>query len=382
MQTADWLKNQFTTQNNRLTSTHQATARRNETHAAEMKAQFAELKLQMRDLQNTLQKLPQRIKEREESVMDEEETKLLDDMQDMHTASVKLQRRATMRLQALTTLIEDAPTPVLVPKRKPPPVPPRKKIFMRNNDRTSPNSISNSQRVQTQSPVISPIFALPNPSTKEISASSSGDASRTKQQPRSDIWPGRSPGSASSSTTSLASHEVSSSGLSQQSTAQDTGSNPASQPYAPAISSQEFDVAFESVLVSAQERRIGADKPFSDDVISRIGDLLRSAGKPTWSERPRTYIVLRMIDEVKAMNDFIFEGYKDIHLPYTEHTLPSSLRSPSSRYNFLREQRHVLSPRSADLVQGGRHHHLGKLNLHTSACNADDDQTRGRTPTL
>jgi hypothetical protein len=82
-----------------------------------------------------------------------------------------------------------------------------------------------------------------------------------------------------------------------------------------------------------------------------------------------------MINEVRAMNMLIVEGFKDIHFPFTEVDLTSSLKSAASRQSFLRQQRYVLSSRSVDLVQGGRHHHLGKLQFYKPFA-ADFQQTK------
>jgi hypothetical protein len=129
------------------------------------------------------------------------------------------------------------------------------------------------------------------------------------------------------------------------------------------LSAEKFEEELSLMLKIASSQRMGIDKPFSDDVILRIGDMLCSMGKQAWGERPRTYLVLRLINEVRAMETFVFEGFKDIDFPFTEKTIPECIRSTSSRHNFLQKQRYVLSSRSVDLVQGGRHHHLGKQDL-------------------
>lgn len=84
-----------------------------------------------------------------------------------------------------------------------------------------------------------------------------------------------------------------------------------------------------------------------------------AVGKVTWSERPRTYLVLRLIGEVRAIEGFILEGYKDVQFPNdTEAGLPTSLKNPKARRDFISKQSLVLTPRSAALVTGGRHPHI------------------------
>jgi hypothetical protein len=126
------------------------------------------------------------------------------------------------------------------------------------------------------------------------------------------------------------------------------------------ITAQEFEDMFSTALTSASVQHMGTSKPFSDDFVVRIAELLAAVGKQRWSERPRTYLVLRLIDEVKVMDDLILNGFKDIDFPYTELTIPECIKENGVQRNFLQKQRYVLSERSADLVRGGRHRHLGK----------------------
>jgi hypothetical protein len=126
-----------------------------------------------------------------------------------------------------------------------------------------------------------------------------------------------------------------------------------------AISAQDFEDQLSVLLASAASEQMGTSKPFSDDLISQVANKLDAVGKKTWSERPRTYLVLRLVDHVRVMETFIFEGFKDIDFPYTEATLPNCVNAAGARHEFLHQQRHVLSPKSADLVRGGgRHRHL------------------------
>lgn len=101
-------------------------------------------------------------------------------------------------------------------------------------------------------------------------------------------------------------------------------------------------------------------KRFKEEDFLKIRDLLDQVGKPRWSERPRTYLILWLIDEVQAMDGFVLEGLKDIHMPYTEERLPRCLISPGSRHAFLDKQSLVMSSRGADLVSRGPHRHLSK----------------------
>ena len=127
------------------------------------------------------------------------------------------------------------------------------------------------------------------------------------------------------------------------------------------ISIEEFETAFANAIAEAEAKKRGPNQPFSDEDFDVFARLLRQVDKQAWAERPRTYLVLRMIGETALMNDFVFEGCKDIHFPYSENRLPTALASSNSKQSFLSMQYLVLSQKSADLVQGGPHRHLGKL---------------------
>ena len=115
-----------------------------------------------------------------------------------------------------------------------------------------------------------------------------------------------------------------------------------------------------TMVAMAQSEKKDPSKRFKEEDFLKIKGLLEQVGKPRWSERPRTYLVLWLIDEVQAMDGFVLEGLKDIHMPYTEERLPRCLVSPGSRHAFLDKQLLVLSSRGADLVSRGPHRHLSK----------------------
>ena len=96
----------------------------------------------------------------------------------------------------------------------------------------------------------------------------------------------------------------------------------------------------------------------------RMSDLLRGGTRTTWAERPRTYIVLRMIGRVDAMDSFIEQNLRDIHFPYTQERLPGTLTDMSDRLKFVDAQRLVLTPaRDLEDVENGRHCHFGKSTI-------------------
>jgi hypothetical protein len=303
-------------------SLHQDASRDSElrNHLDQLCRVTIELKAQMRGFQDTLQQSSKQIHEREVGNMDEEQTKLLDDMQDMETTSRKVQRRATMRIQALTSLAEETSVGLSVPAQPPLPLPSRSR-------------------------------AVPHKST--VAVVEAGSDNNFTPKPRGDANPVTTPKKHYSDAPQVvASRRISPSQM--KNSDEDTVSPPS-------LSVQDFEVTFTSIVSTAKEKHMGISKPFSDEVILQVSKSLVSAGKQAWGERPRTYLVLRLIDEVSAMDKFIFEGLKDIHFPYDEATLPSCIQSRGARQSFLKNQKYVLSERSVDLVNGGRHHHLGTL---------------------
>lgn len=115
-----------------------------------------------------------------------------------------------------------------------------------------------------------------------------------------------------------------------------------------------------SAIAAAEARKKDPRKPFQEEDFTTIRRLLLQVGKPSWSERPRTYLVLRLIDEISAIEGFVLEGLKDIHFPYTEERLPKVISSVGKRHAFLEKQKLVMSNKIADLVRGGPHRHLSK----------------------
>ena len=94
--------------------------------------------------------------------------------------------------------------------------------------------------------------------------------------------------------------------------------------------------------------------PYSDSDIFRISGLLKHLN-PQWAKCPRIYIILRTIDCLNHLDDFIDLGFSDHWFPVTERSLPHSLR-PSQRTAFVNTQNLVLT-KSMDLERGedGQH---------------------------
>jgi serine/threonine protein kinase len=94
--------------------------------------------------------------------------------------------------------------------------------------------------------------------------------------------------------------------------------------------------------------------------VRQLSDGLRRIGKDSWSKVPRLYAVLRMINQVQVIDSFITQGVSDIWFPFSHKSLPDTLRSPSSRFEFLEAQNLVLT-KAFDLErEDGKHRHFSK----------------------
>ena len=92
------------------------------------------------------------------------------------------------------------------------------------------------------------------------------------------------------------------------------------------------------------------DIRLSEADFDRIAEILLQANREEWSYRPRTYALLKMIDAIGLMDDFVKNDCLDIALPYVRGNLPKSL-SPEQRDRFLEKQRSVMTDTAS--IEGG-----------------------------
>ncbi|KAI4687480.1 uncharacterized protein J4E88_003069 [Alternaria novae-zelandiae] len=291
----------------------------------------ASLKAQISRLEVALEQIGTLLNERLAAPGDKEQTVMLDEMRELQHRSAKVRRRATMRLDQITSILEETQSSRPMVDRTRPPVPPRRAWkdhqkppagFRPPIDQSPASKVPSTPTTPRAEKRVASMPATPTPSTIPRVNALSPDTNKSA----SPVLPATR---LSDMTTNVLQ-----------------------------IDAEDFEERVLSLLSTASTQRMGTEKPYNDETILALGELLAMLGKHNWSVRPRLYLVLRMIKEVRAMNMLIVEGFKDIHFPFTEVDLTSSLKSAASRQNFLREQRFVLSSRSVDLVQGGRHHHL------------------------
>lgn len=107
-------------------------------------------------------------------------------------------------------------------------------------------------------------------------------------------------------------------------------------------------------LRSGAQIPIEARKVYSDSEIHQIASLLRRMQQP-WRKVPRTYIVLRSLDRLDLLNEFIDIGFTDRWFPVEPRNLPATL-NPSVKSQFAKAQQLVLA-KAVDLEKEDRGEH-------------------------
>lgn len=314
----------------------------------------AELKVQIDQLQKAIEQISQHIAVRQQVPEDDEEeqTQIVGDMKEIKQASLHLQRRATMRLEYLTSLSEITGMP-------------KSRI---TEDTASLNVGQSTLQLPILKPVLeddegTPSVTIPgSPVPSSPYSPETGDAimNNLLTRPMSALRIRHE--STGSNFASLSEGTLEPRlALNWDSGVESVSFTNASSQDASSISPQQFEESIANLFSKASVQDMGIKRPYSDDLVVRVTELLSAVGKDRWSARPRTYLVLRLIDEIRLMDELILDGFKDIDFPYTDASLPPSITKNGVQREFLRAQRYVLSERLADLVRGGKHHYFGKL---------------------
>jgi hypothetical protein len=91
---------------------------------------------------------------------------------------------------------------------------------------------------------------------------------------------------------------------------------------------------------------------FTDAELEQISQLLQNSGRNSYSRVPRIYSVLRTIDRLELLDEFIKINATDLSFPFSAASFPSTIQS-----EFLRSQSLVL-PKPLDVEKGERGGHL------------------------
>ncbi|KAL8853107.1 MAG: hypothetical protein Q9221_001989 [Calogaya cf. arnoldii] len=107
----------------------------------------------------------------------------------------------------------------------------------------------------------------------------------------------------------------------------------------------------------AFDKKKGSQPSISDGTFKRIAELLGHLQAHRhvrgWSDRPRTYTVLRNIKRLDIFQSFIDLGLNDIAFPYTIDKIPDLIQEDALRDRFLRHQTYILT--TAIHLEDGEH---------------------------
>lgn len=76
-------------------------------------------------------------------------------------------------------------------------------------------------------------------------------------------------------------------------------------------------------------------EPLPEKDTAEISTILGRGANQPWSRIPRIYIVLRMIDAVHVIDDFINERITDFWFPFAQNSLPRGFQNAALRAAFL-----------------------------------------------
>jgi hypothetical protein len=94
-------------------------------------------------------------------------------------------------------------------------------------------------------------------------------------------------------------------------------------------------------LADYSERGETSRTCYTDQDFSDIAALLKESNRDSWSRAPRIYTVLRLIDQLTALDSFLDLGFSDFWLPFNISQLPQSM-SAYHRNRFIEQQNIVL----------------------------------------
>ncbi|KAL8788567.1 MAG: hypothetical protein Q9213_001640 [Squamulea squamosa] len=107
----------------------------------------------------------------------------------------------------------------------------------------------------------------------------------------------------------------------------------------------------------AFDKKTGSQPSISDSTFKRIAELLDHLQAHQhvrgWSDRPRTYTVLRNINRLSLFPRFIKLGLNDISFPYTIDKIPDLIHDDGLKDEFLKHQKYILT--NASQLEDGQH---------------------------
>ena len=95
--------------------------------------------------------------------------------------------------------------------------------------------------------------------------------------------------------------------------------------------------------------------PYSEQDICEISALLQVINE-VWSRIPRTYVLLRLLDQLDAITGFIANDITDISFPFMQSGLLDSLKDHKARSEFIECQHLVYNNTALNLERDDTPH--------------------------
>lgn len=96
--------------------------------------------------------------------------------------------------------------------------------------------------------------------------------------------------------------------------------------------------------------------PFMEKDTQKVSSILERTSNRPWSRIPRIYILLRLTNQLQAIDGFLDEGISGLSLLFTQESLPEILRSHSARLRFIELQDLVYNTEALKLERDNAQH--------------------------
>jgi hypothetical protein len=119
---------------------------------------------------------------------------------------------------------------------------------------------------------------------------------------------------------------------------------------------EELMQAWFPITTTTERKSLTKRKSLTESDIRDIAQVLIRTSNVSWSRIPRIYSVLRIIDQLHAIDSFLTEGITDVWLPFSQKSLPASFQTQSARLDFLDAQQLVFNTKALNLERKHTRH--------------------------
>ena len=97
-------------------------------------------------------------------------------------------------------------------------------------------------------------------------------------------------------------------------------------------------------------------RQFNESDVRQISAILKRASLEAWSQIPRIYVLLRLVDQLHAISSFQALEITDFWFPFTQCRLPEGFEDQAARVRFLELQHLVYDEKALDLERENTGH--------------------------